>query len=118
MGAARAAREPVSTNLCSEMTWRMLVAFGAGFFALGFRFALLRWRELDIARERIHAAVKSVEHEAHKARERIRSESEIRLSTASSPDGLAESVVASEQESADARVVRATSSHPPAPPSL
>lgn len=40
---------------CSE-PWRLLTAFGAIFFALGFRFMVLRFREYDIARRRIRQA--------------------------------------------------------------
>lgn len=45
---------------CQE-PWRVLTALGAIFFLLGFRFAVLRWRELAIAERRIRCAVRETQ---------------------------------------------------------
>lgn len=81
----------------------MLTALGAVFFLLGFRFAMLRWRELAIAERRLRKAVLEAENEVrsgvsglrqtgdfHAAQERLR-----------------------QVETDEPRIVQTTSDHPP-----
>lgn len=80
----------------------MLTALGAAFFLLGVRFALLRWRELDLAERRIERAVQEAERE-------IRTGVSV-ISPAASPVMLAHQI----ETSTDDRVVQARSD-PPGP---
>lgn len=51
----------------------MLFALGAVFFALGFRFFMLRWREHDFAEKRLHAAIEQAERELTRGVNAVRS---------------------------------------------
>ena len=50
----------MTIDQCPE-PWRVETALGTVFFLLGIRFALLRWRELSVAEQRIQAAVRETE---------------------------------------------------------
>jgi hypothetical protein len=65
---------------CSE-PWRLLTAFGAIFFALGFRFMVLRYRELAIAERRIRQATDRAVLEFRNGVSAIRSQDDFPEST-------------------------------------
>jgi len=62
----------VTIDQCPE-PWRVETALGAVFFLLGVRFALLRWRELSVAEQRIQTAVHETERQLRHGVSELRS---------------------------------------------
>lgn len=91
---------------CPE-PWRMLTAFGAIFFMLGFRFMVLRWREFSLAEKRLRAAIDAAECE-------LRAGITGRPIRARRLDDLGEvAALQTEQQVDEIRIVQAKSDPPP-----
>lgn len=85
---------------CQE-PWRVLTALGAVFFLLGFRFAMLRWRELAIAERRLRKAVLEAENEVRSGVSGLRRTGDSRAAQARS--GRGETVAAQDARDSSAR---------------